>query len=431
MFGGAGQVGRAISALLPPDGWRVICASRIDANITRAEDVRRLVSLVEPDVIVNAAAFTAVDKAESVPKWAARVNGTGAGIVADAALQLGAPIIHLSTDYVFDGRSSRPWCETDSVGPLSVYGATKEAGEQAVRRIHSGHVILRTSWVFGSQGDNFVKTMLRQAKERPLLRIVGRSAWLPHIRRPISPPPSGASLARLPCRPAMSSARFIFPGAVRPRGSDFAKAIFAEAMGHGLASPRLEPIATAGFSDTGAPSGLFGSRLRQDRGCLRHRAAHPGGMACRAASRICSSRGHAIPSEGSRRMKVEPLALSGVSRVTHDVFRDERGAFMETWQSRKYATSGIDQEFVQDNWSELRRGVLRGLHYQLNRPQGKLVAVVAGEIFDVVVDLRRTSPTFGQWISETLSADRGSALWGAAWLRPRLLRGQRPRHGAL
>jgi dTDP-4-dehydrorhamnose 3,5-epimerase len=110
-------------------------------------------------------------------------------------------------------------------------------------------------------------------------------------------------------------------------------------------------------------------------------------------------------------MKVEPLPLSGVARVTHDVFRDERGAFMETWQSRKYAASGIDHDFVQDNWSESRRGVLRGLHYQLHQPQGKLVAVVAGEIFDVVVDLRRSSTTYGQWISETLSAERGAALW--------------------
>lgn len=110
-------------------------------------------------------------------------------------------------------------------------------------------------------------------------------------------------------------------------------------------------------------------------------------------------------------MKVESLHLPGVARVTHDVFRDDRGAFMETWQSRKYAAAGIDQDFVQDNWSESRRGVLRGLHYQLTQPQGKLVAVVAGEIFDVVVDLRRTSPTFGQWISEILSAERGAALW--------------------
>lgn len=110
-------------------------------------------------------------------------------------------------------------------------------------------------------------------------------------------------------------------------------------------------------------------------------------------------------------MNVEPLPLPGVFRVTLDVFRDDRGAFMETWQARKYATCGIDHDFVQDNWSESRRGVLRGLHYQLTQPQGKLVAVVAGEIFDVVVDVRRSSPTFGQWVSETLSADRGSALW--------------------
>lgn len=110
-------------------------------------------------------------------------------------------------------------------------------------------------------------------------------------------------------------------------------------------------------------------------------------------------------------MKVEPLPLPGIARVTLDVFRDERGAFMETWQARKYAACGIDREFVQDNWSESRRGVLRGLHYQLTHPQGKLVAVVSGEIFDVVVDVRRSSRTFGRWISETLSADRGSALW--------------------
>ena len=110
-------------------------------------------------------------------------------------------------------------------------------------------------------------------------------------------------------------------------------------------------------------------------------------------------------------MKFEPLRLAGIARVTHDVFRDERGAFMETWHARKYATGGIDHDFVQDNWSESRRGVLRGLHYQLTQPQGKLVAVVAGEIFDVVVDLRRNSPTFGQWISETLSADSGAAFW--------------------
>jgi dTDP-4-dehydrorhamnose 3,5-epimerase len=110
-------------------------------------------------------------------------------------------------------------------------------------------------------------------------------------------------------------------------------------------------------------------------------------------------------------MKFEPLAVPGVIRVTLDVFRDNRGAFMETWQSRKYADSGIAGPFVQDNWSESQRGVLRGLHYQVAQPQGKLVAVVQGAVFDVVVDLRRSSPTFGRWLAEPLSSERAVALW--------------------
>ena len=110
-------------------------------------------------------------------------------------------------------------------------------------------------------------------------------------------------------------------------------------------------------------------------------------------------------------MKFEPLALPGVMRVTLDVFRDDRGAFMETWHGKKFTDSGIPGPFVQDNWSESRKGVLRGLHYQVQQPQGKLVAVVDGSIFDVVVDLRRSSPTFGRWLAEPLSSDRAVALW--------------------
>ena len=110
-------------------------------------------------------------------------------------------------------------------------------------------------------------------------------------------------------------------------------------------------------------------------------------------------------------MKFDPLALQDVMRVTLDVFRDDRGAFMETWHGQKFTASGIPGPFVQDNWSESRKGVLRGLHYQVQQPQGKLVAVVDGSIFDVVVDLRRSSPTFGRWLAEPLSSDRAVALW--------------------
>jgi dTDP-4-dehydrorhamnose 3,5-epimerase len=110
-------------------------------------------------------------------------------------------------------------------------------------------------------------------------------------------------------------------------------------------------------------------------------------------------------------MNFTPLALDGVVLITPDVFEDQRGFFMESWNQRKFAAAGIDAPFVQDNHSRSVRGTLRGLHYQLRRPQGKLVRVTAGEVFDVVVDIRRSSPTFGRWLGTTLSAERRQMLW--------------------
>jgi len=238
VFGGEGQVGRAIGSLLPPASWRVVAASRALADITEAAEVNRLVSQVEPDVIVNAAAFTAVDDAEATPERAVLVNAEGAAIVADAALQVGAPIIHLSTDYVFDGRSTRPWIETDRVGPLSVYGLSKEAGEQAVRRVHSGHVILRTSWVFGYHGKNFVRTMLRLGAERPQLRIVADQHGCPT---------PASDLAIAIWRIALQTVTYHFAGHGATTWFDFAGRIFTEAKRHGLPAPQLEPIASAAY----------------------------------------------------------------------------------------------------------------------------------------------------------------------------------------
>ncbi len=110
-------------------------------------------------------------------------------------------------------------------------------------------------------------------------------------------------------------------------------------------------------------------------------------------------------------MNVEPTAIPDVKRICADVHRDDRGYFMETWNARNYAAAGIDATFVQDNFSLSCRHTLRGLHYQVKQPQGKLVRVVHGEVFDVAVDLRRSSPTFGRWVGETLSADNRLALW--------------------
>lgn len=246
VFGGDGQVGRAIATLLPPAGWRVVAAPRSIADITRADEVNGLVAQTEPDVIVNAAAFTAVDDAESAPEQAVLVNAEGAAIVAEAALQVGAPIVHLSTDYVFDGRSTAPWVETDRVGPLSVYGLSKEAGEQAVRRAHSGHVILRTSWVFGNHGKNFVRTMLRLGAERPQLRIVADQHGCPT---------PAADLATAIWRIALQTVTpacdvfgtFHFAGHGPTTWFDFARRIFLEAERHGQTAPQLEPIASAAY----------------------------------------------------------------------------------------------------------------------------------------------------------------------------------------
>ena len=246
VFGGAGQVGRAIAGLLPPEGWRVVTASREQADITRADEVNGLVALVEPDVVVNAAAFTAVDDAEYHPAPADRINHHGAGIVAAAALEVGAPVIHLSTDYVFGGQGTRPLVESDPVAPLSVYGTTKEAGEQLVRQVHSGHVILRTSWGFGSHGKNFVKTMLRLGAERPVLRIVGDQHGCPtsaadlaeaiwHIARQAVTPNSDVF------------GTFHFAGARAVTWFDFARDIFAEVARRGRSVPELLPITTQAY----------------------------------------------------------------------------------------------------------------------------------------------------------------------------------------
>ncbi|EER61685.1 dTDP-4-dehydrorhamnose reductase [Acidovorax delafieldii 2AN] len=133
-----------------------------------ADTVRAL----RPDVIVNAAAHTAVDKAESEPEFARTLNATTPGVLAEEAARLGAWLVHYSTDYVFDGSGTRPWVETDTPAPLSVYGRTKLEGEQRIQQSGAKHLILRTSWVYAARGGNFAKTMLRLAQERDRLTVI-------------------------------------------------------------------------------------------------------------------------------------------------------------------------------------------------------------------------------------------------------------------
>src|SRR5690606_13626853 len=139
---------------------------RDEADIAEEATVRRFIAGARPSVIVNAAAYNQVDKAESETRVAHRANAVGPGIVAAAAADAGVPVIHVSTDYVFDGRKGQPYVEDDAVAPLNAYGQSKEAGEQAVRAHNPQHLILRTAWVYGVYGNNLLNTMLRFADGR-------------------------------------------------------------------------------------------------------------------------------------------------------------------------------------------------------------------------------------------------------------------------
>ena len=175
LFGKNGQVGWELQRSLAPLGELVALGSSGHAglcgDLSDLAGLAETVFKVKPDVIVNAAAYTAVDKAESEPEQARLINALAPGVLADEAQKLGAWFVHYSTDYVFDGSSDRPWQETDATGPLNVYGRTKLEGEQAVTRC-AKHLIFRTSWVYAARGANFAKTMLRLAQEREQLKVI-------------------------------------------------------------------------------------------------------------------------------------------------------------------------------------------------------------------------------------------------------------------
>ena len=172
-----GQVGHALKTKLAQheelSQFEILALSREQLDLTKAHDIKRIVRDIKPSLIINPAAYTAVDKAESEPELAYAINATAAQILAEEAARLNAALIHFSTDYVYDGTKSGFYSETDEVNPVSVYGKSKLAGEDAIRAVGLPHLILRTSWVYGAYGKNFLKTILRLAAERDSLRIVG------------------------------------------------------------------------------------------------------------------------------------------------------------------------------------------------------------------------------------------------------------------
>lgn len=246
-----GREGQVVSALAeegPSLGHDIIRLGRPELDLANPTGLDALLAAARPDVIVSAAAYTAVDQAESEPDLAMAINGTAPSLIAAAAARLGLPVIHLSTDYVFDGTKPTPYVESDPTGPQGVYGRTKLAGEQAVAAANPRHVILRTAWVYAHGGKNFVRTMLRLAADRPELRVVsdqlGCPTYATDLARAIL-----AVAVHLPGRPAGDDGFGIFhaSGSGDTSWAGFAQAIFDRAAAMGRPAARVVPIATAEY----------------------------------------------------------------------------------------------------------------------------------------------------------------------------------------
>jgi dTDP-4-dehydrorhamnose reductase len=243
-----GQVARALTEAGPAFGLTVVALGRPELDLAVPETVGPLLAAAAPDIVVNAAAYTAVDQAEREPEKANAINAAGAGAVAAAARALGVPMIHLSTDYVFDGRKTTPYVEEDPVEPTSVYGVSKLAGERTIAATLSNYVILRTAWVFAPYGKNFVRTMLALAQTRDEARVVadqfGCPSYAPDIAAAI------VTIARnLLSEPDDMRLRGIFnlAGTGETSWADFAAAIFAILDQKGMRTPALTPITTADY----------------------------------------------------------------------------------------------------------------------------------------------------------------------------------------
>lgn len=224
--GKTGQVVTALLALNAPD-LTVIALGRPELDLAVPSSVRDALKAAAPDVVVSSAAYTAVDKAESESDAAFAVNRDGARAVAEAAAELSIPVIHLSTDYVFDGSKTEPYVEDDATGPTSVYGRSKLEGELAVAAATDNHAILRTAWVYSPYGNNFVKTMLRLAETRDELRVVADQVGCPTSANDIAK--TVVTIARRMVADPSPALRGVFhlAGSGETSWAGFARAIFA------------------------------------------------------------------------------------------------------------------------------------------------------------------------------------------------------------
>ncbi|UYZ09243.1 dTDP-4-dehydrorhamnose reductase [Agrobacterium salinitolerans] len=241
-----GQVVSALQALASAD-LEIVALGRPELDLAQPETVLKALREVKPDAVVSAAAYTAVDKAESEQDIAFAVNRDGARAVAQAASDIGIPVIHLSTDYVFDGTKDTAYVESDPTGPTSVYGRSKLEGEQAVSKATGNYAILRTAWVYSEYGNNFVKTMLRLSESRDEINVVADQFGCPTSANDIAA--AIVTIARKLVADSSSRLRGVFhlTGTGETSWANFAKRIFAFAEKHGGKSMIVNDITTAQY----------------------------------------------------------------------------------------------------------------------------------------------------------------------------------------
>ncbi|TRU34761.1 MAG: dTDP-4-dehydrorhamnose reductase [Microcystis aeruginosa Ma_MB_F_20061100_S20] len=268
LIGAKGQVGQELQVTLQSLG-EVISIGREELDLTNSEKISQLIREIHPDYLVNAAAYTAVDKAETEPDLAYSINTIAPKIMAESAEKIQAKFLHISTDYVFDGRKNTPYLETDLTNPLGVYGQSKLRGEEEIKTVNSQAIILRTAWVYGSYGkSNFVKTMLRLGKEREELKVVVDQVGSPTWAKDIA-----TAITQLLINVDNPTGIYNFTNSGVASWFDLTKAIFEEAKISGipLKIQRVIPITTAEYPTPAvrpAYSVLSGQKISQQLGYI-------------------------------------------------------------------------------------------------------------------------------------------------------------------